>query len=77
MTRREAADLAAEAGCDVVQSVSSSTTLLIVGKQDLSKLAGHKRSSKHRKAEELISQGHPIRIVGEHDFLCMVEGERG
>lgn len=75
MVRREAADLAAQAGCDVVQSVSRNTTLLVVGKQDLSALAGHKKSSKHRKAEELIRQGHPIRIIGEHDFLCLVEGE--
>jgi len=37
------------------------------------KLAGHDRSSKHRKAEEHISQGLPIRIIGESDFKELVK----
>ncbi|MCA9233510.1 MAG: hypothetical protein KDA57_22920, partial [Planctomycetales bacterium] len=45
--RREAADLAARAGCDVASSVTKKTTLLIVGDQDITKLAGKSKSSKH------------------------------
>lgn len=66
--RRQAADLAAAIGCQVASSVTKKTTLLVVGDQDVKKLAGHKKSSKHRKAEELIEKGIPIRILKESDF---------
>jgi DNA polymerase III subunit epsilon len=55
--RREAADLAASIGCDVETSVTKKTTLLVVGDQDLRRLAGAQLSSKHRKAESLILSG--------------------
>lgn len=66
--RREAADLAAAIGCQVASGVTKETTMLVVGDQDIKKLAGHKKSSKHRKAEELIKKGIPIRIIKESDF---------
>ena len=70
--RREAANLAASAGCFVTESVCYNTTLLIVGDQDIRRLAGHEKSSKHRKVEDLITKGHPIRILGESDFRRLV-----
>jgi DNA polymerase-3 subunit epsilon len=73
MSRREAADLAAASGCDVGSSVTKKTTLLVVGDQEIRRLAGHEKSSKHRKAESLIQKGQSIRILGESDFLRMVE----
>lgn len=72
MPRREAADLAAALGCDVAASVGKKTTLLVVGDQDIRKLAGHKKSSKHRRAEELIAEGVDIRILGERDFAALL-----
>lgn len=71
MPRRAAADLAHEAGAGVEPGVTKTTTMLVVGDQDLDKLAGHEKSSKHRKAEQLISAGRPIRIVGEADFMIL------
>lgn len=70
--RREAAELAAEAGCVVAPSVGRTTTLLVVGDQDIRRLAGHEKSSKHRKAEELIAKGQAIRILGESDLRRVV-----
>jgi DNA polymerase-3 subunit epsilon len=70
--RREAADLAAIAGCNVESGVTKKTTILVVGDQDIQKLAGHDKSSKHRKAEALIEKGHPIRILRETDFKKLV-----
>jgi len=35
-------------------------------------LAGHEKSSKHRKAKALIIDGQPIRILSESDFKDMV-----
>lgn len=72
MSRRTAADAAADAGCRVDSGVTKHTTLLVVGDEDVRKLAGHDTSSKHRKAEELIAKGQPIRILGESDFRQVV-----
>ncbi len=70
--RREAADLAASAGCTVANSVTKKTTMLVVGDMDVTKLAGHDKSSKHRKAEDLVSAGQPLRIIRETDFKELV-----
>lgn len=70
--RSEAADLAASIGCTVASGVTTKTTLLVVGDQDISRLAGKTKSSKHIKAEQLISKGQKIRIVKESDFIELV-----
>jgi DNA polymerase III subunit epsilon len=72
MPRHDAAVAAANAGCEVEPGVTKHTTLLVVGDQDIRRLAGHEKSSKHRKAEELINKGQRIRIVGESDFKRIV-----
>jgi DNA polymerase-3 subunit epsilon len=73
MPRRNAADRAHELGAAVEPSVTKHTTLLVVGDQDLSRLAGQSKSSKHRKAEQLIATGQPIRILAESDFMAFHE----
>lgn len=70
--RREAADMAAIIGCSVADGVTKKTTILVVGDQDVKKLAGHEKSSKHRKAEELIQKGQELRILRESDFKELV-----
>jgi DNA polymerase III subunit epsilon len=70
--RAEAARLAAEAGCDVAEGVTKHTTLLVVGDQDVRKLAGRAKSSKHIKTESLIAKGSAIRILRESDFRAMI-----
>lgn len=73
LPRSEAADLAARVGCRVDGGVTKRTTLLVVGDEDIERLAGHDKSSKHRKAEELIQCGQPIRIIRESDFSELVQ----
>lgn len=70
--RSEAANLAAQSGCETADGVTKHTTLLVVGDQDIRLLNGHDKSAKHRKAEELIAKGKPIRILTETDFLALV-----
>jgi DNA polymerase-3 subunit epsilon len=70
--RREAADLAASIGCTVGSGVTKKTTLLVVGDQDVTKLSGKSKSSKHLKVEGLIAKGHKIRIIKESDFKELV-----
>jgi len=71
LSRTQAANAASNAGCEVDADVTKRTTLLVVGDQDVRKLAGHEKSSKHRKAENLIARGQGIRILGERDFIRM------
>ena len=73
--RREAADLAANFGCDVKDSVTRKVTMLIVGTQDKSKLNGYEKSAKHRRAEALVNQGEDIQILSEQDFYDLVDIE--
>lgn len=69
ISRSEAAEAAARAGCQVDDGVTKRTTLLVVGDQDIHRLAGHDRSSKERKAELLISKGQHIQILTESNFM--------
>ena len=75
ISRREAADLAASIGCTVAEGVTKKTSLLVVGDQDIYKLAGKEKSSKHLKAEELIKKGQKIRIIKESDFKELIRYE--
>lgn len=70
--RLQAAQTAYALGCNIDERVTRKTTLLVVGDQDLSLLAGHDKSTKHRYAEELIAKGVQIRIIGESDFMAML-----
>lgn len=73
ISREDAATFAAAAGITVKASVTKKTTLLIVGDQDLAVLApGQTKSTKHRAVEQLIAEGHNIRIMGETEFLRLV-----
>ena len=73
LTRTEAAQLAASAGIEVKSGITKKTTHLIVGDQDLSLLAGHEKSAKHRKAEGMQKEGHPIQIIGESEFKRLIQ----
>ena len=70
--RQEAADLAASAGCMVTGSINNKVTLLVVGTQNMNVLNGYPKSSKHRRAEELVAQGNEIQILSENDFYELI-----
>jgi DNA polymerase III subunit epsilon len=72
MPRSHAAEMAARVGCEVTDNVVKRTTILVVGDTDLRATRGQERSSKHRKAEQMILAGTNLRIVGEADFMRMI-----
>lgn len=72
ISREDASQSAAACGLTVAMNVTKKTTLLVVGDQDLSLLAGHSKSIKHRKAEGYIANGQRIQILTETDFLAIV-----
>lgn len=71
--RAEAADIAAAAGCDVVTSLCSKTTILVTGRQSCQG-SGSQKSKKHLQAEALIAQGHRLRILSEQEFFHLING---
>ncbi len=72
MYRVDAARMAAGLGCSIGDSITKKTSILVVGDQDICRLAdGETKSSKHRRAEELIRTGAPIRILRETDFMAL------
>ncbi|HLO45775.1 MAG TPA: exonuclease domain-containing protein [Leadbetterella sp.] len=75
LPRADMAKIAANLGCNVSDSVTKNTTMLVVGIQDATKLAGYDKSSKHRKAEEINLNGGNISILSEQDFveICNTE----
>lgn len=75
IVRTQAAAMAVAAGSDVQVGVTRHTTLLVVGDQDVRALAGHQKSSKHRKAEALIKSGQRLRVISEQDFARLVATE--
>lgn len=77
MTREQAREASAKLGCEPLGGVSKKTTILVVGDQDIRGLRGSSKSSKHRRAEELIQKGHAIRIISESDFMVMLNGQKG
>lgn len=73
LPRSEAQSAAAALGFVVGSGVTKKTTTLVVGDQDASKLGGEDKSSKHRKAEDLILKGVKIDVLTERDFLMMFD----
>ncbi len=74
--RKDAADLAASVGFTVASGVNKNTTMLVVGDQDVVKLLGRDKSTKHLKAEQLITKGQRIRIIKESDFKELINHAR-
>lgn len=74
-TRSMCADKAANVGFTVQNNVTKKTSYLCVGIQDITVLAGHSKSSKHRKAEKYKDEGQDISIISEEDFWDIIRTE--
>ena len=72
-TRREGIQLVVDHGGACPPGVTKKVDYLVVGEQDIRKLRGGTKSSKMRKAEDLLATGVPIELLGEDDFLRMLD----
>jgi DNA polymerase-3 subunit epsilon len=70
--RTHAADLAVTAGCNVALGVTRHTTILVTGVRDPSLYGGKEKSGKLLKAEELVAEGLPLRILKEAEFFQLI-----
>ena len=75
MPRHHAKDAIRGAGGTPSSSVSSKTDYLVVGSVNLSVVGPDGMSRKHREAFELQQGGHPIQIIDEDDFHCLLANE--
>nr|WP_314739843.1 exonuclease domain-containing protein [uncultured Haemophilus sp.] len=73
LPRAKAAEMAAQAGCNVATSVTKKVTMLVLGVQDEYKLKGKALSSKEEKALALIEKGQKIQLLTETDFIKLIE----
>lgn len=71
--RADAAARAPAVGGDVRDRVTTATTILVVGQQNLTRLGGYAKSLKQQTAEELIPHGAEIAILSETDFAHVAE----
>lgn len=70
MGRRQAYQWVKDVGGSPADGVTKDTNILVVGEQDIRKLAaGETLSYKQRKAAELRLKGYDIQLLGEDDFL--------
>lgn len=73
MSRRQAFQWLKDVGGRPADGVTRDTNILVVGEQDLRKLAaGETLSHKQRKAAELRLKGQDIQLLGEDDFLRLL-----
>ena len=74
MTRALAWDRVSRLGGQPLESVTRKTNLLVFGYQDAAVLApGATTSNKFKKAVDLKSKGQDIEIIGEEDFVAMLQ----
>lgn len=73
MDRRTAMQRAVNAGAVLRNSVSKNTDYLVVGIQDKNLVGESGLSSKQEKAYRLINEGYDIKIIGEEQFIRLLE----
>ncbi|MDT2011223.1 exonuclease domain-containing protein [Carnobacterium divergens] len=73
MVRREAMQLIKNIGGIPQKGLTRDTNYLIMGEQDLRVLDSSGKSSKLKKAEQYLLDGKNIELLGENDFLKLLE----
>jgi DNA ligase (NAD+) len=77
MPRKQAEAKVAALGGSVPGGVQKDLDYLVLGDADLEKFQGGWRSAKLKKAEQYQGQGSQVAVIGESDFLKLLEGAAG
>lgn len=72
LERKAAQDAVKKLGGRAPSAMSGSVDFLVIGDEGSPLLGPGKKSSKHKEAQKLITEGHPISIISESDFLKML-----
>lgn len=70
--RRDAMQIVVNLGGSCRDNITKDTDFLVMGAQDYSKFSDGKKSTKTKKAEQLILSGHDIGIITEDVFYEMI-----
>ncbi len=70
--RKDAAQLAVNKGAFYCSTVTKKTNFLVMGVQDYKKFVDGEKSSKLKKAEELIEKGQDLEIIDENEFFKLL-----
>ena len=76
MTRQMAAQKVVSNGGFISNNVNKSTNFLVMGVQDFARFVDNKRSSKTKRANELIDEGYKLEIIDENEFLRIILQEK-
>lgn len=74
--RRDAMQEAVNTGAVLRSTVGKTTDILVVGTQNRQFVGESGRSSKERKADELIQAGYDIKVINESEFIELLNGVR-
>lgn len=72
MQRKDAAFAAVNRGAFYCNTVNKKTNYLVMGIQDYSKFIDGEKSSKLKKAEDLIFKGQDLEIISEDEFIRLL-----
>lgn len=72
ISKKEAAQMAANLGSTIQNSVNNETSILVLGDLEYQQKHFGDKSSKHKKAESLQSAGSDIEIITEMTFLELI-----
>ena len=75
MTRKEAQQRVEALGGETPGAVSRELDYLVIGDKDYERYEGGWRSSKLKKAESYLSEGHGIVIINESRFLTLLDSD--
>lgn len=75
ISRKDAMQKAVDLGAIIRSAVSKNTNYLVLGKQDNFLVGETGKSSKERKADELIEQGVDIQIISEEKYIDLLNSE--
>lgn len=76
MTRQYAAQRVIDNGGFISNNINRKTNYLVMGIQDYARFVDNKQSSKTRRAHELITEGFPLEIIDENEFLRLLLQEK-
>lgn len=74
--RKVAANIASGLGANVQKGITKATDILVIGLERTVDLGSDGKTSKVRKAEKMISQGHNLAIVDEKKFWQLVSNSK-
>lgn len=72
MVRKDAMQKVVNVGGNCSNSINKKTNFLVMGDQDYRKFTDGTKSSKFKKAEEMITNGYDIEIISEHEFITLL-----